>query len=186
MEIPSAVRNYVKHYFACRECSEHFMNETSDIHRLDGKTHYEAVIYLWKGIKKDSLDTDLLHRVSDVVHNAVNRRLHGDVTEDPQHPKIQFPSESLCSTCRSMNGTDSFNLSSTVDFLLNYYSEGNSSRRQYPRIDISFRKLPNFGAFYFIATLVQRVPWYIFGGLSLIIILCRLRYRKATRDRRMI
>ena len=52
MEIPLAVRNYVKHYFACRECSEHFANETSDIHRLDGKTHYEAVIYLWKGIKK--------------------------------------------------------------------------------------------------------------------------------------
>ena len=49
MEIPSAVKNFIKYFFGCRHCSENFMKETSDIHELDSKTRYGAVLYLWKG-----------------------------------------------------------------------------------------------------------------------------------------
>lgn len=49
MEIPMAIKNYVKHFFACRQCSENFMKETSDISGLDLKNKYQAILYLWKG-----------------------------------------------------------------------------------------------------------------------------------------
>jgi len=42
----------------------------------------EAVLWLWE------------------AHNVVNKRLKGDLTEDPVHPKIQFPSVTSCMTCR--------------------------------------------------------------------------------------
>lgn len=34
------------------------------------------------------------------AHNDVNKRLSGDTTEDPAHPKIQFPSATECPQCR--------------------------------------------------------------------------------------
>lgn len=42
----------------------------------------EAVLWLW------------------AAHNEVNQRLAGDATEDPQFPKVQFPSASSCAQCR--------------------------------------------------------------------------------------
>lgn len=48
-EIPMAIQSYVKYFFACRQCSENFMKETSDINRLDLNNQYEAILYLWKG-----------------------------------------------------------------------------------------------------------------------------------------
>lgn len=41
----------------------------------------EAVLWLW------------------AAHNQVNRRLAGDSTEDPDFPKIQFPSMASCPSC---------------------------------------------------------------------------------------
>ena len=49
MEIPSAIKNYIKYFFGCRHCSENFMKETSDMHGLDSKNRHAAVMYLWKG-----------------------------------------------------------------------------------------------------------------------------------------
>lgn len=49
MEIPSAIRNYIQHFFACRKCSMNFIKETHDIDQLDRKNSLEAVKYLWKG-----------------------------------------------------------------------------------------------------------------------------------------
>lgn len=47
----------------------------------------DAVLWLW------------------TAHNKVNRRLSGDVAEDPEHPKIQFPPVSACPTCQSKDET---------------------------------------------------------------------------------
>jgi len=105
VEIPSAIKNFLKHFFGCRHCSENFLKETSDMHQLDSSDKTSAVIYLWK------------------IHNHVNQRLHGDETEDPKYPKIQFPPKDLCPNCHSNN--QNFDLSNILKFLLQYYSKEN-------------------------------------------------------------
>jgi len=57
-----------------------------------------------------------------LVHNHVNERLRYDVTEDPEHPKVQFPSKYLCQTCQSKNNLG-FDISNTIEFLLKFYSK---------------------------------------------------------------
>jgi len=111
MEIPFAIRNYIEHYFGCRQCSLNFLKETNDIDRLNRTNRFEAIEYLWK------------------VHNSVNRRLSGDVTEDPEHPKIQFPSQFQCPVCQT-NETSKKKHVETMNFLLQFYSKEN--------IDMSF------------------------------------------------
>lgn len=83
LEVLLTVYGYVKHYFGCAECSEHFLgmvdkNEMWKVNTTDG-----AVIWLWS------------------AHNEVNDRLAGDITEDPMFPKIQYPSRHTCSPCSS-------------------------------------------------------------------------------------
>jgi thiol oxidase len=48
IEIPSAIKGYIKHFFACEQCRNNFMKETADINQLDTKNKYEAIMYLWK------------------------------------------------------------------------------------------------------------------------------------------
>ncbi|CAF4990604.1 unnamed protein product, partial [Rotaria sp. Silwood1] len=109
-EIPLAIKNYIKHFFGCRQCSINFMKETINITQLNSQNKREAIIYLWK------------------IHNSVNKRLRGKVTEDPKYPKVQFPSKKLCTTCQSMNKDNTSNeyiMSKTIDFLVEYYSKEN-------------------------------------------------------------
>ncbi len=35
------------------------------------------------------------------THNRVNKRLSGDLTDDPQRPKTQFPAPAMCGKCWS-------------------------------------------------------------------------------------
>lgn len=48
LEIPLAVKNYVKHFFSCRKCSENFMKETANIDQLNLTNKQEAILYFWK------------------------------------------------------------------------------------------------------------------------------------------
>jgi len=48
LEIPSAIKQFLKHFFGCRHCSENFMKETADMNLLDSNDKYAAVVYLWK------------------------------------------------------------------------------------------------------------------------------------------
>lgn len=81
LEVLRAVYGFVKHYFGCTHCSQHFqeMAERNNIWKVTTKD--EAVLWLWS------------------AHNEVNRRLTGDHTEDPTFPKIQFPSRNACPQC---------------------------------------------------------------------------------------
>lgn len=132
-EIPFAIRNYIEHYFGCRQCSWNFLKETNDIDRLNRTNRFEAIEYLWKGkqnIVDDFTSTSIeTFRLFSSVHNSVNRRLSGDVTEDPEHPKIQFPSQFQCPVCQT-NETSKKNNVETMNFLLQFYSKEN--------IDMSF------------------------------------------------
>ena len=85
-----AIRGYVKHFFGCRECSTNFMQ--SAVHIEDRvRTADDAVLFLWRS------------------HNKANKNLRGDLTEDPEHPKVQFPSieqgPAVMLTMNRMTGT---------------------------------------------------------------------------------
>lgn len=89
-EVLRAMLGYVKHFFGCAECSEHFQamavkNKLQSVAENDG-----TILWLW------------------VAHNEVNHRLAGDKTEDPQHPKRQFPLAKECPKCRHANGNWDF------------------------------------------------------------------------------
>lgn len=75
------IKRYIKYFFTCEECVQNFFKMDQNVER-DANTSAEVVLWLW------------------AAHNQVNHRLSGDITEDPQHPKIQFPSPSMCPNCR--------------------------------------------------------------------------------------
>ncbi|XP_058053622.1 sulfhydryl oxidase 1 [Anopheles bellator] len=81
-EVLEAMHGYIKNYFGCSECSLHFqqMADRNRIWQVASKD--DAVLWLWSS------------------HNEVNQRLAGDATEDPEHPKTQFPTVADCPQCR--------------------------------------------------------------------------------------
>lgn len=88
LEVLHAVYGYVKYFFGCRECSDHFqeMAKKNKIWNVTSKDN--AVLWLWS------------------AHNEVNGRLAGDITEDPEHPKIIYPSTDMCQDCRKETSTN--------------------------------------------------------------------------------
>jgi hypothetical protein len=63
------------------------------------------------------------------VHNKVNKRLAGDLTEDPEFPKIQFPSKKKCPECylketalRKAVDYTTFSMSDVLSYLKKYYA----------------------------------------------------------------
>lgn len=100
-----AMHGYVKHFFGCTECSEHFQAMATRNRIFDVKENDKAVLWLW------------------ISHNEVNLRLAGDVTEDPEHPKIQFPSTTKCPECRLSRGA--WNLPAVYEYLQKVYSANN-------------------------------------------------------------
>lgn len=80
LEILQAMHGYIKNYFGCTECAEHFQEMAARNHIWSVASKDDAVLWLWS------------------AHNDVNKRLSGDQTEDPEFPKLQFPSN--CDECR--------------------------------------------------------------------------------------
>jgi hypothetical protein len=110
-EVLLAVRGYITNFFGCRECSVNFNKGAKfieeQIHQPD-----DAILFLWKS------------------HNRANYRLHGDSTEDPEHPKIQFPSKKMCPKCyfdgpTKDDGKPNWDEGSVLNFLKKYYFPGN-------------------------------------------------------------
>ncbi|CAN7984138.1 unnamed protein product [Ixodes hexagonus] len=104
------IRDYVSHFFTCRECAGHFASMAAGMETKVQKPR-DAVLWLWR------------------AHNTVNQRLSGDRTEDPAAPKVPFPPASLCAQCRlSRRRSDSidwnvfWNIDRTLQFLLRFYS----------------------------------------------------------------
>ena len=103
------MKGYITHFFGCRECAENFEKMAEEIDYVETKE--DAAIWLWG------------------AHNRANKRLHGDSSEDPQHPKIQFPSKKQCPECfadhLNENGVKEFGYvdSLVLDFLKDLYTE---------------------------------------------------------------
>uniref|UniRef100_A0A1A9ZG99 Sulfhydryl oxidase n=1 Tax=Glossina pallidipes TaxID=7398 RepID=A0A1A9ZG99_GLOPL len=118
LEILQAMHGYVKYYFGCTECSEHFQNMAANRKIWNTSTKDEAILWLW------------------AAHNEVNQRLAGDVTEDPNFPKVQFPTNSSCPLCHDEGNTKStetypdkkWNKMKVLQFLKNIYNPEYISR----------------------------------------------------------
>lgn len=82
LEILQAMHGYIKYFFGCSDCSNHFQQMAARNKIWNVTSKDDAVLWLWSS------------------HNEVNKRLSGDTTEDSDHPKIQFPSDAMCPECR--------------------------------------------------------------------------------------
>jgi len=109
-EVMIAMKSFIQEFFGCRECARHFDQALEGGKALDDIENYnDAVLLLWK------------------VHNKVNLRLAGDISEDPTFPKLVFPAKEFCSGCYgSMTGSnlwDEFNRLKVLEFLKNQFSK---------------------------------------------------------------
>lgn len=84
-EVLKAMVGYLGSFFGCSDCAEHFL-KMSNTMASNVTTLEDSVLWLWK------------------AHNMVNQRLHGDATEDPNFPKVQFPPPSVCLNCYTQRG----------------------------------------------------------------------------------
>lgn len=85
LEALHAIHGYVKHFFGCTDCSQHFQTMATKNKIWNVANKDDAILWLWS------------------AHNEVNGRLSGDATEDPVFPKIQYPAEETCLNCRNAN-----------------------------------------------------------------------------------
>ncbi|XP_049762643.1 sulfhydryl oxidase 1-like [Schistocerca cancellata] len=91
LEVLDAMLGYITHFFGCHDCSLHFQEMAAESMHSDVLKPEDSIMWLWK------------------AHNKVNKRLAGDTTEDPKHPKIQFPSRDNCPVCRLRDGSWDYN-----------------------------------------------------------------------------
>lgn len=81
LEVLHAMHGYIKHFFGCSDCSKHFQQMATQNKMWSITSKDMAILWLWSS------------------HNEVNERLSGDLTEDPDFPKAQFPSRDICPKC---------------------------------------------------------------------------------------
>lgn len=103
-----AIHGYVKNFFGCTDCSQHFQAMADELQIWQVTSKDEAVLWLWR------------------AHNQVNKRLAGDATEDAAYPKIQFPSPATCASCRDR--AENWELPEVLRFLKELYSAQNVTR----------------------------------------------------------
>ncbi|XP_033643196.1 sulfhydryl oxidase 1-like isoform X1 [Asterias rubens] len=105
-EVLNAMKGYMKYFFGCRECSENFAEESisldSSVVSLD-----DSILWLWE------------------THNRVNKRLAGALSEDPEYPKVQFPSETECKLCHDPFNPSHWKTSAVLHYLKELYSVKN-------------------------------------------------------------
>ncbi|XP_062986676.1 sulfhydryl oxidase 1 [Elgaria multicarinata webbii] len=106
-EVLPAMRAYVRYFFGCRECAEHFEGMAAE--SMDKvRTKDGAVLWLWSR------------------HNKVNARLAGTESENPKFPKIQWPPQDLCWSCQiNINGRRLWDERAILRFFKIHFSPGN-------------------------------------------------------------
>ncbi|CAH0547791.1 unnamed protein product [Brassicogethes aeneus] len=104
-EVLEAMHGYVKEFFGCTDCSTHFQEMSKRRNMFEVKSLPDSVLWLWS------------------AHNEVNNRLAGDETEDPGHPKVQFPVKDRCPACHLDD--DSWDTGEVLKYLKHVYSSIN-------------------------------------------------------------
>lgn len=114
LEVLQAIHGFVKHFFGCTHCSEHFQEMANKNNIWNVSSKDEAILWLWS------------------AHNEVNKRLAGDDTEDPAFPKVQFPTKEMCTECyrhdSENNSQNQWNHSEVLYYLKKMNSMFNISR----------------------------------------------------------
>ncbi|KFQ44019.1 Sulfhydryl oxidase 1, partial [Nestor notabilis] len=107
LEVLSIMRCYVRYFFGCQECAQHF--EAMAAESMDRvASRKEAVLWLWSH------------------HNEVNARLAGGDTEDPKFPKLQWPPPDMCPQChKEEQGVHAWDESAVLTFLKVHFSPAN-------------------------------------------------------------
>lgn len=100
-EVLHAMAEYIKNFFTCSDCAGHFSEMAKTISG-NVTTRNDSIMWLW------------------AAHNRVNRRLAGDQTEDPKHPKVQFPTVEACPSCHLKDGE--WDKDEVLSFLKNMFS----------------------------------------------------------------
>jgi len=100
-----ALSDVIINHFSCLDCRENFKKEIQQFPLEDITDTDSGIIWLWS------------------LHNSVNKRLAGDETEDPEFPKIQFPSAKDCPKCQPRGST--FDSTEVVKFLKTRFSFDN-------------------------------------------------------------
>ena len=103
-EVLLAMKGYIKTYFGCKECVKNFLKMANEIEK-DVVEENDGILWLWG------------------AHNKANKRLHGDTTEDINHPKVQFPPKELCPKCQigEKNGKITWDKENVLIFLKAFY-----------------------------------------------------------------
>lgn len=128
-KVLEAMHGYIKHFFGCAECSQHFVQMAAQNKMFDVSNINDSILWLWS------------------AHNEVNARLSGDDTEDPKHKKIQYPAAEHCPNCRYENGT--WNEKNVLHYLktkysykrINYYGSTNRHRNNDDKMKIRQERL---------------------------------------------
>jgi len=94
------IHSIVTDFFGCSDCVENFKKEIVTFPITAVNDNKSGVLWLW------------------TLHNSVNKRLSGDESEDPEFPKVQWPSASLCEPCHSSDNSG-FNTDEVHQFILN-------------------------------------------------------------------
>ncbi|PAA83776.1 hypothetical protein BOX15_Mlig022745g1 [Macrostomum lignano] len=99
------MRRFIIACFSCRYCAENFDKGTAGMEAEIGAQPAPGVelLYLWR------------------KHNAVNKLLSGESSDDPAYPKARFPSAALCSECAEGAASADANAAA---FLLRWYGPG--------------------------------------------------------------
>ncbi|XP_046395671.1 sulfhydryl oxidase 2-like [Ischnura elegans] len=105
LEVLEAMLGYITHFFGCEDCAAHFKQMAVDNLHSDVHTPDDSILWLWR------------------AHNKANKRLKGDITEDPWHPKTQFPPRNVCPACSDSKGV--WNEEEVLRFLKRIYARNN-------------------------------------------------------------
>lgn len=108
-----AVSDYIHYFFGCNECSHNFQKMASTM-LSEVSTFEESVLWLWR------------------AHNKVNQRLSGDLSEDPSHLKIIFPSREMCPLCYMSDNSSTnpkWREKEVLRFLVSFYSKILTARK---------------------------------------------------------
>lgn len=92
-----AIRDYVKYFYTCAECVDHFNNMTANL-KDELTSANSSVMWLWE------------------AHNKISKRISD---QDPFYRKPQFPTRFICPRCFTESGHR--NMNETLNFIMDYY-----------------------------------------------------------------
>ena len=106
LETLKAIHGFVKYFFSCSHCSQHFQ----EMYAVDAESSVsnpsDAVLWLWS------------------AHNKVNLRIAGELSDDPMHPKVQYPPRILCPKCWKRDSpSQPFKKQEVINYLMKTYSK---------------------------------------------------------------